>query len=120
MTFVIFTVIVITLSLLNGIWMSLDGVHVIKRGKYIGPEKPGPWSAIFLKIKINPFSLGPLFVIFGGLWLINVILIIAAADIWWIYSLCLSVLTLWYIPIGTISSLAILYLEITQKSALGF
>lgn len=31
------------LGVLNGGYMLLDGIYVILKGKYIGPEKPGPW-----------------------------------------------------------------------------
>ena len=50
--------------------MLLDGIFVIIKGKYIGPEKPGPWANLFYKLNIDVFKLGPLFIVFGLLWLI--------------------------------------------------
>jgi hypothetical protein len=50
--------------------MLFDGVFVMLKGKYIGPEKPGPWSKIFYKLNIDVFKLGPLFIILGILWII--------------------------------------------------
>jgi len=57
-------------GVLAGGWMIVDGVHVMLRGKYIGPEKPGPWSILFVKLGVDPFRLGPLFVAFGVLWIV--------------------------------------------------
>lgn len=96
------------LGFLNGAYMLIDGIFVMLKGKYIGPEKPGPWANIFYKLDVNVYKLGPLFIVFGVLWLI------------WLYGLwtnqpwaltfgiIVSVLTLWYLPVGTLFSLIIL------------
>ena len=60
------------ISLINASYMLIDGLYVIVKGKYIGQEKPGPWSNIFYKMNIDVFKLGPMFVIFGVLWFIFV------------------------------------------------
>jgi len=39
--------------------MLLDGIYVMLKGKYVGPEKPGPWSTLFYKLKVDVFNLGP-------------------------------------------------------------
>jgi hypothetical protein len=57
------------LGFLTGGFMLLDGLYVMFKGKYIGPEKPGPWANLFYKLDVNVFKLGPLFIIFGLLWL---------------------------------------------------
>ncbi|HVF29898.1 MAG TPA: hypothetical protein VNA22_02960, partial [Pyrinomonadaceae bacterium] len=61
---------VIGLSLINGIWMLIDGIHVLSVGKYIGPEKPGPWASLAGMTGVDVFRLGPLFVLFGIAWLV--------------------------------------------------
>jgi len=61
---------IIILSLINGGYMLADGIHVILKGKYIGPPKPGPWANIFEYFGINVFKLVPLFVLFDFVWLI--------------------------------------------------
>lgn len=53
------------LGIINGSYMLIDGIYVMLKGKYIGPEKPGPWSILFSKIDFDIFRLGPLFIIFG-------------------------------------------------------
>ena len=96
------------LGILNGGFMLFDGIHVLIKGKYIGPEKPGPWAAIFEKLGVDVFKLGPLFIVYGILWLV------------WLYGLwtnqswshwfgiAVCILTLWYIPFGTLFSLIVL------------
>jgi hypothetical protein len=46
------------LALLNGGFMLLDGLFISLKGKYIGPEKPGPWAEIFYKMNVDVFKLG--------------------------------------------------------------
>jgi hypothetical protein len=101
-------ILITILGFLNGGYMLLDGIYVMINGKYIGPEKPGPWSGIFSAFDIDVFKLGPLFIVFGIVWLI------------WLYRLwsnprqsrnlgiIVSILTLWYLPVGTLLSLIIL------------
>jgi hypothetical protein len=112
-------VLIVILGLLNGGYMLFDGIYVMLKGKYIGPEKPGPWANLFYKLKIDVFNLGPLFIAFGLLWL------------FWLYSLLTNqswtsalgiltcILTLWYLPIGTIFSLIILLILLFAKPKLG-
>ncbi|TSA38728.1 MAG: hypothetical protein D4R64_01940 [Porphyromonadaceae bacterium] len=57
------------LGLLNGGWMLTDGIYVLLKGKYIGPDKPGPWATLFYKLNIDVFKLGPLSILFGVVWL---------------------------------------------------
>jgi len=58
-------ILITILGLLNGGCMLLDGIFVMIKGKYIGPEKPGPWSNLFYKLNIDIFKLGPLFIVLG-------------------------------------------------------
>ncbi len=107
------------LALLNGAFMLIDGIYVMLNGKYIGPEKPGPWSALFEKLNVDVFKLGPLFVVFGILWLTWLF------GLWthrtWAYSfgIIISILTLWYLPVGTIFSLIVLGTLIFARAKLG-
>ena len=107
------------LGLLNGGYMLLDGLFVMIKGKYIGPEKPGPWANIFYKLNIDVFKLGPLFIIFGLTWLTWLYALWTNQS--WTYTLGLfiSVLTLWYLPVGTLFSLVILITLMVAKHKLG-
>src|SRR5215467_11968692 len=84
-----------------GGWMLADGIYVLMRGKYMGPQKPGPWSLLFLKLGINPFGLGPLFIAFGVLWLIFLIGLLAGQTWGWYGTLVMAIASLWYLPVGT-------------------
>ena len=112
-------IIVTILALLNGGYMMADGVFVMINGKYIGPDKPGPWAALFEKLDVNVFKLGPLFIVLGTAWLLFL------AGLWtqqtWSFltGIIISILTLWYIPLGTIFSLAILILLFVSRQKLG-
>src|SRR5215217_2442002 len=92
---------------LNGGFMLLDGIFVMLKGKYIGPEKPGPWANLFYKVNIDVFSLGPLFIAFGVMWLVWISAFLTGQWWAWHYGLIVSALTMWYLPVGTICSVAI-------------
>lgn len=110
---------VMILGLLNGGYMLIDGIYVMLNGKYIGPKKPGPWANLFYKLDVNVYKLGPLFILFGLFWLIWL------WSFWtqqsWAYSLgiVISLITLWYLPVGTLFSLIILLVLFTSRNKLG-
>lgn len=107
------------LGLLNGGYMLLDGIHVIVKGKYIGPEKPGPWAEIFYKLNIDVFKLGWLFILFGILWLIWLFSLWTNKDWAFIYGVTISILTLWYLPGGTLFSAATIAILFLYRQKLG-
>src|SRR5215213_6595094 len=90
---------------LAGGWMIFDGVHVLLRGKYFGPEKPGPWSIPFTRLGIDPFRLGPLFILLGVLWLVFLIGTLSGQAWGWYGAMVIAIASLWYLPLGTVLSL---------------
>jgi len=109
----------IVIAFLNGGFMLLDGIFVMLKGKYIGPEKPGPWASLFNKLSINVFKLGPLFVLYGLVWLLFLYGLLTTQA--WAYKLglAISVLTLWYLPVGTVLSIITLIVLLTAKQKMG-
>jgi hypothetical protein len=99
--------VVIGLSLINGIWMMFDGIYVLLHGKYVGPEKPGPWASLIGATGVDVFKLGPLFVVFGIAWLVFAGAIFSEASWARAFGLVLSALTLWYLPFGTLISIVV-------------
>lgn len=99
--------------------MLLDGIFVILNGKYIGPAKPGPWANLFYKLDINVFKLGPLFIVFGLIWLIFIFGLWTNHSWNYLLGIIVSILTLWYLPIGTLLSIIILIILLTSKQKLG-
>jgi hypothetical protein len=112
-------ILITILGSLNSGYMLIDGIYVMMKGKYIGPEKPGPWTYLFEKFDVNVFKLGPLFIAFGVLWLIWLYGLWSNQSWSYIFGIVVSVLTLWYFPVGTIFSLIILFTLIFGKQKLG-
>jgi hypothetical protein len=104
------------LSLLNGIYMLADGIYVMLKGKYIGPEKPGPWAWIFSKLNVDVFKLGPLFLLLGLCWLVFLFAYWTSQPWAWWAGVIMSILTLWYLPFGTIISLALLIILLRNRA----
>ena len=88
--------------------MLIDGIYVIANGKYIGPEKPGPWASLIGLTGMNVFKLGPLFIVFGAAWLTFAGAMFAESSWARTFGVVLSVLTLWYLPFGTLISIVVL------------
>jgi hypothetical protein len=112
-------ILITILAFLNGGFMLLDGLFVMIKGKYIGPEKPGPWANLFYKLGIDVFKLGPLFILFGLLWLGWLFSLWAHQGWTFTYGIIISILTLWYLPVGTLFSLIILGVLIFAKNKIG-
>jgi hypothetical protein len=100
--------VLIGLALINGLWMLVDGIYVILNGKYIGPEKPGPWASLVGLSGIDVFKLGPVFIAFGLAWLIFAVGLFSGSEWARWAGIAVSVLTLWYLPFGTLISLFVL------------
>jgi hypothetical protein len=112
-------IILTILAFANGVFMTMDGFHVLIKGKYIGPEKPGPWANIFYKIKVNVYKLGPLFILLGLSWLTFIYALWTNQDWTLIFGILISVLTLWYIKVGTLISIVTVALLLIYKQQLG-
>jgi hypothetical protein len=108
-------ILVIILSLINGLYMLIDGIYVIINGKYIGPEKPGPWANLFYKMEIDVFKLGPMFTIYGLLWLIFMFVVFNNYTWAPMFGIVISACTLWYFPFGSITSIIILAAVLMNK-----
>lgn len=103
-------ILIAVIGAIAGGWMLFDGIHVLLRGKYFGPDKPGPWSIPFTRLDIDPFRLGPIFVMLGVLWIVFLIALLTGRAWGWYGAATVAVLTLWYLPLGTVLSLVYLVL----------
>lgn len=99
--------------------MLADGIYCLLKGKYIGPEIPGPWANLFYKLNIDVFKLSPMFILFGVAWLTFVFTLYTNQSFTFLSGIILSVATLWYLPIGTVISIAVLIILLTSKTKLG-
>ncbi|MCU0434598.1 MAG: hypothetical protein MUC87_14180 [Bacteroidia bacterium] len=116
----LFKIIILIFSLLNGGYMLADGIYVLLRGKYIGPPEPGPWAILFRKLNINVFQLGPLFIVFGLCWLVFLAAFVFKLPWAWPAGIIAAVATLWYLPVGTLLSAVVLIILLFRKSEAGF
>ena len=91
-------------------WFIFDGIHVLVKGKYFGPPEPGPWASVVKFFGINPFSLGVPFIILGFMWLISSYGVFSH-QLWApLFTLMVAIMSIWYLPIGTVISVLILAL----------
>jgi hypothetical protein len=88
--------------------MLIDGIYVTANGKYIGPEKPGPWASLISLTGVDVFKLGPVFILFGVAWLVFGGALLSDATWARTFGVVLSIATLWYLPFGTLISLVVL------------
>ena len=100
-------VVLAVLALITGGYQVVDGIHVLATGVYMGPATPGVWRYVIDAAGIDPFEFGPGFVVLGVCWLIALALLLATGTrtAWWSL-LAVAVLTLWYLPVGTLTALA--------------
>ncbi len=98
------------IALLNGLWMLADGIHVMLKGKYMGPPQPGPWRKVFEFADIDPLSLGPLFIVFGVAWLVSIIILHSSFAGATHLAMAIAVASLWYLPVGTLLSVVFIVL----------
>ncbi len=110
---------VVVLGLLIGGYMLADGIVVMVKGKYIGPAKPGPWSVLFERLGIDVFRLGPLFILFGLLWLGWTVGLIATQSWVFAFGVLICLATLWYVPLGSLLSLIVLAILVFAGQRLG-
>lgn len=95
-------VLVALLALVTGGWQVIDGAHVLRTGRYLGPPEPGPWRHLVGAVGLDPFSLGVPFVVLGASWLAAAAILLATGTpaAWWAL-LITAAATLWYLPVGT-------------------
>lgn len=103
----------IVLALLTGGWMLYDGIRALMTGDFTTPTSGayagqlGPWSGLFTAIRIDPRAtiIKWLFVLVGALWLVSAAANYAGAA--WARNglLAAAILSLWYLPFGTITSI---------------
>ena len=107
------------LGLVVGGFQIIDGVHVLRTGTYIGPPTPGPWRHVVSAVGLDPFAMGPVFITLGSAWLLATgwLLVTSSTAAWWT-CLAVAVLTLWYLPVGTVLSVVFLLLLVLNRSTL--
>lgn len=107
---------VFLIAVVMGGWMISDGLYVTILGKYIGPERPGPWSDILAAIGLDPMRFGLVFVVMGIDWIVGGLGVLRKRT-WGRYLTgIIAFLSLWYFPVGTLLSILSLVLVILGLS----
>jgi hypothetical protein len=105
------------LAFVQGAYMLADGVHRLTSGAYFG-NGVGPWAALIARTGIDPLSpaMATVFVVFGALWLAAAILLARGRA--GIGVIVLAVLTLWYLPVGTLFSAFVAFVALRARPPL--
>lgn len=110
---------VIIIAFVVGSWLAFDGIHALTKGDYVTTRtgELGPWARIVSRVGIGPRSnaMKLAHVVLGIAWLTAMALHLARVPGARPALLCCSVLTLWYLPLGTMLSTAEIVLLIISS-----
>ena len=101
----------VVLSILEGLFMFVDGMHALITGSYFAPGgEIGPRAAVVSAVGIAPFSIGMkiAFVALGLAYILSAFAYALYMRRGSFYLSAVAVLTLWYLPLGTVLSLIVL------------
>ncbi len=113
----------IALAITEAGWMAFDGSRALLVGDYITTSRGaragqlGPWAELVAKAGIEPRSalMRAIFMIYGFVWL-RLIICFAMGKPWaWTAMLIAALGSLWYLPIGTAVSSALIILLLLQS-----
>jgi hypothetical protein len=104
----------VVIAFLIGAWFTFDGTRALTVGDYVTPQtgpragQLGPWSRIVSTLGLDPRgrTMKCIHVALGVAWLISMLLFLFRPSFGWWGLLATSLLSLWYLPIGTVLSLA--------------
>ena len=110
--------IIFLLALLNAGYMAFDGGHALIKGDYIRPKdgeyagQLGPWHKLASAIGIDPMSslMKSIVLIVGVYGIIAVACFAFSPATGWKLLLVFSILTLWNLMFGTVSSILVIVL----------
>jgi hypothetical protein len=112
-------VILTVLALITGGYQVMDGIHVLATGVYMGSATPGPWRHVIDATGIDPMDFGPGFVLLGVCWLVAIAMLLSTSSrrAWWAL-LIIAVLTVWYLPVGTLTAVATIVVLLAARERL--
>ena len=113
----------IILSILAGLFMIADGAKALVSGRYFAPGgQIGPWETAVRAIGISPFSpaMKAAFVILGAAYILSAIAYAFYRPGSRVYLAAVAVLTLWYLPVGTVISIIVLISTATERTGVQY
>lgn len=107
--------VLILLTLSVGGFMLVDGARNLLTGTYFGPGL-GPWSALVRAAGFDPQHFGAAFALLGLAWFAATAGLLTRRAWARPAATAVGVLTVWYIPVGTVLALAYLVVVWTTSS----
>lgn len=107
-------IIIAGIALFIGSWLAFDGTRALVAGDYTtaksGPYagRLGPWSKVVSAMGMDPRSglIKWLHIGLGMFWLVSLVAFALKPTLGWWTLLASSVCSVWYLPLGTVLSLA--------------
>jgi hypothetical protein len=98
---------IVALALLEAGWMVYDGTRALVIGSYFN-EPIGPWRYVVEPLGIEPKStlMESFFVVYGAAWLVVIVAYVLRVAWAKTAMIVAAVGSLWYIPLGTMFSVA--------------
>jgi hypothetical protein len=111
-------IVIVVLVVTEAGFMLFDGVHAFVKGDYVTPKsgeyagKLGPWHHLVSAVGIGPRSnlMKAIFVAYGAIWLVIAGFYAGGAPWAWTAMLVAAIGSLWYLMVGTATSVLIILL----------
>jgi hypothetical protein len=107
---------IILLAIVAAGWLAFDGAHALISGDYVTPKSGphagqlGPWSKLLAAVGLDPrsFLVKCLHLVIGVAWVgATVCFALRVRGAWYGMLIC-AIAGLWYLPFGTLISLAVI------------
>ena len=103
---------ILILSVVEAGWFLIEGIRALRTGNYYTAQagkykgQLGPWAKIIGGVGINPQSafMKSTFLFIGIIWFFFIIGFALEMSWAWLGMMIMPILTLWYLPIGTLLS----------------
>jgi hypothetical protein len=108
----------------TGGWMLFDGTRALVVGDFVTPKQGayagqlGPWSHLVSAVGLDPRSAAVklVFVCYGLAYLLALAAFLLHLSGAWLAVLVLAIAGLWYLPIGTLTNLAVIAILVLVPS----
>ena len=108
----------LAIGLAEGGFMVADGARNLLTGTYFGGGALGPWSRLVTAVGLDPAHFGAAFLLLGLAWFAVLAGLLAGARWAWRGGLTVGVLTLWYLPVGTVLAVVWIALLVWRRADL--
>lgn len=119
-------ILILALTLVEVGWLAFDGTRALVVGDLITPKSGryagqlGPWRHLAQRVGLNPRGtpMKVIFATYGWAWLLVGVAFAVGASWSWVAMLVAAVGALWFLPFGTLCSLAQIALLVVLRARL--